>query len=521
MRFLSVVLPFVALFVAAIAIALGSAFPETSWIKWVGLGLALGLMGLWIYLDFNALKLLFKRKGTTYGTSAGVTMIGALLVIIGLGFLSTRPRFNKQYDATSKAINTLSSATMDYVKKLKDSKSEIEVLGFFQDESQKNEFQSLADIYQREGASLKIKYIDPDKEPLLSQAEKLTSPNTVIFRMGNRESRLTSFNEEKLTNALVNVMKEGGKKVYFISGHGEGETTSQEGKGFQVASQLLESQKIEVKSLPLLETGNIPSDADVVILAGSAYDIKEQEVVFLKNYLDQGGSVIVAIDAMKEVKNLNNLLGNYGLNYQEDLVIMDPNDPRVQLYGQNNGIVGGFNKAQKVTQDLGRRGSVEMIVPFLRTIQKSSDVEGQTTESLAKTSKAVVRISGVKSQADLKNLSRDRLSNDNYDVMMAASRKVKTDAGDKEMRLVLVGSSYLINNQGLMMSAAHRDLFASSLSWLMQDNDFISVPTKEMSESSLAMNTGRALLGYYGLSYIYPFAFLAIAIVYWLRRRAA
>lgn len=521
MRFLSVVLPFVAIFVAAIGVALGSAFQEVSWFKWLGLGLATFLLGIWVYIDFQTLKVLFRRKGTSYDTSAGITIIGVLAIIIGLGFLTNRPRFNKQFDATQKGVNTLSDASKEYIGKLKESKTEIEVLAFFQDEAQKNEFQSLSDLYQRAGAQLKIKFIDPEREPILAQSEKLTAANTVILRSGEREARLTAFTEEKLTNALVNVMKDGGKKVYFIAGHGEGETSSQEGKGFQAAAQLLESQKIEVQTLQLLETGAVPKDADVLVLAGSAYDLKEQEVAFLKSYLEGGGALVVAIDAMREVKNLNNLLSNYGLQLEDDLVIMNPNDPRAQLYGQNNGIIGGFNKTQSVTRDMARRGSLDLMLPFLRTIKKTAELEGQSTESLAKTSKAVVRINGVKSESDLKNLTEDRLSNDNFDALMSASRKVKTDAGDKEMRLVVVGSSYLINNQGLTMSAAHRDLFSSTFSWLIQDGDFISVPTKEQAESTLSMSTGGALLSYYGLSYIYPFCFLGLAIIYWMRRRSA
>jgi ABC-type uncharacterized transport system involved in gliding motility auxiliary subunit len=146
---------------------------------------------------------------------------------------------------------------------------------------------------------------------------------------------------------------------------------------------------------------------------------------------------------------------------------------------------------------------------------------GLAIDSLAKTSEVVVRIKGVNSEQDLKNLTQDRLVNGSFDAMSAVTKKVKTESGEKEARLVVIGSSFLVNNQGLMMSAAHRDLFASSLSWLSQDGDFISVPTKEQAESSLSMNTGSALIGFYSLSYIYPFLFLGASLVFWMRRRSA
>jgi ABC-type uncharacterized transport system involved in gliding motility auxiliary subunit len=520
MKFLSVALPFGAIFTCAIGIALGSAFPSAEWLKWAGFGLSLAMAGAWVWVDFSNLKSLFARKGAKYGTSSGVTLIAAMAVIVGLAFLSNRPRFNKQFDATSKGNNTLSEASLNFVQKLKADKVEIEALAFFQDDAQKDEFKALLDLYQRAGATINSKFVDPDKEPLVAQSEKLTSANTVILRNKGREARVTTFNEEKVTNALSNIMKDGGKKVYFLSGHGEGETTSQEGQGFQVATQLLEGQKFEVKPLPLFEKGSVPQDADLVVLAGLKYDLKEQEVGFLKTYLDNGGALIVAVDAVKEVTNLNTLIESYGAKYSNDLVIMNPNDPRAQLYGQNNGIVSGFNKTHGATRDIARKGSVDLMLPFLRTIEKSANTEGLTFDSLAKTSsEVVVRIKGVNSEADLKNLTQDRLENGSFDAIVGISKKVKTEKGEREARLMVVGSSFLVNNQGLMMSAAHRDLFASSFSWLSQDADFIAVPTKEQAESSFEMTTGAAHLGFYSLSYIYPFLFLAASAFYWMRRR--
>ncbi len=521
MKFLTVVLPFVAVFTCAIGVALGNAFPSVEWLKWVGLGLGILLLAGWVWSDLDNFKRMFARKGAKYGTSSGITLLAVLAIIIGTGYLSTRPNLNKQFDATSKGNNTLSEASLTFVKKLKQDKVEIEVLAFFQDDAQKDEFKSFLELYQRSGATINAKYVDPDKEPILAQSEKLTAGNTVIFKNKGREARITTFNEEKITNALSNVMKDGGKKVYFIGGHGEGETTSQEGQGFQVALQLLESQKFEVKSLQLLETGSVPNDADVVILAGSKYDIKEQEIGFLNTYVENGGALIVAIDAVKDMANVNTFLANYGLKFSNDLVIMNPNDPRAQLYGQNNGIISGFNKTHGATRDIAKRGSVDVMLPFLRTIEKVGEPAGYTVDSLAKTSEVVVRIRGVNSEQDLKNLTQDRLDKGSFDAISAVTKKVKTESGEKEARLVVIGSSFLVNNQGLMMSAAHRDLFASSMSWLSQDGDFISVPTKEQAESTLSMNTGSALIGFYSLSYIYPFLFLGASLVFWMRRRSA
>ena len=53
------ILPFASLLVAAFGVAMGSAFPETSFLTSLGLAIALGLLALWIVLDFESFKLFF------------------------------------------------------------------------------------------------------------------------------------------------------------------------------------------------------------------------------------------------------------------------------------------------------------------------------------------------------------------------------------------------------------------------------------------------------------------------------
>ena len=53
--------------------------------------------------------------------------------------------------------------------------------------------------------------------------------------------------EENLTNALLKVIREGKKVVYFLEGHGEHSINNTEREGYSEAKRAIESQNYVVK----------------------------------------------------------------------------------------------------------------------------------------------------------------------------------------------------------------------------------------------------------------------------------
>src|SRR5690606_18749160 len=113
------------------------------------------------------------------------------------------------------------------------------------------------------------------------QALNLTSENTVIFKTETQEARITQFTEEKVTNALVKVLKDRSKKIYFSKGHGEPQLKNKDAESFDIVVTELENNRYEVAELSFLENPKIPDDADLVVIAGARYDLQPQEVTVL------------------------------------------------------------------------------------------------------------------------------------------------------------------------------------------------------------------------------------------------
>src|SRR5439155_10186657 len=109
---------------------------------------------------------------------------------------------------------------------------------------------------------------DPDREPGLARRYGIESYGTIVLETKAKSEKVLDAEEEKLTNGLVKVTREGKRTVYVIQGHGEHDLANTEPPGFSEAKSAMEKANYDVKPLVLAREGKIPDDATVVILPG-------------------------------------------------------------------------------------------------------------------------------------------------------------------------------------------------------------------------------------------------------------
>ena len=112
------------------------------------------------------------------------------------------------------------------------------------------------------------------------------------------------FAERAFTNALMEVTRRRKPKIYFLTGHGEiayespapsMNAPAQQVPSLTVIRQLLTDQGNETAPLDLVQSGAIPEDADVIVIAGPLRDLLDVASQRLANYLDTGGSMMVLL----------------------------------------------------------------------------------------------------------------------------------------------------------------------------------------------------------------------------------
>lgn len=535
--------PFLAAFVGLVGTAIGGGAQESKWVGHLALGIAASLFVLWIALDISNFKRFFSRKGAKYGAGSGIVVTLGLGIIIGLAVITSRPRFNKSFDVTRDQLNTLSEQSVKVAETIRDTKATIKITAYFSDENLEQTFRDLLFMFEARGSSFSVEYLNPQKEPTRAIADKITDLNTVIVRRENLETRLSTFSEEKLTNAFVNVLKDKTKKIYFTKGHGEGALRSEEATGFNLIVQELENTKIIVEELSLLEAAKVPDDADAVVVAGPKYDFKEEETRILEDYLKRGGAVLTMVNGITPVETLNKMLEKFGLAYNSDFLILDPASQQAQMYTQNYTIVSAFDEFHPISRDFASQSQMALPMRSARSIRDIAENPFQMKITLAgKTFDQQVRIKDVRVAADLTEVKRDRLEVGAFPVIAVASGKipgpstanneqspdaVKTDAASDtgatkspETRLIVMGSVEFANNANIA-SAEQRDMFLNMTNYLLQDEDFISIRPKDQSKSELDMKSPISQVVFLLVVFVYPFFFLGSGTLYWLRRRRA
>ena len=540
------ILPFLAVLVVAVGAAIKSSYPGLAWIgssSWV---LAAALLVFWISWDIENFKKFVRRKGAKFGASSSLTVVLGIAILVAVALLSSRARFNKSFDVTRSQTNTLSDQSLKIIAKVKESAEPLKITAWFQDQGAKDNFRNLLSLYDMEGAELNISWFDPRKKPTQAMADKLTSANTVIFRRGKLESRIATFTEEKLTNALVKVLKDKSKKIYFTRGHGEGELKANSPLGYDFVVQELENNKYSAEALMLLETGKVPADADLVVVAGPRYDLRKEEIDFLRDYLQQGGALLVMFDAVTKMDNLAAFTEEFGVTINDDLLLLPPDDPRALLLGQNNALVTDFNDFHSVTKDFARQSASTLLMPNVRSLAKVEDNKHKmNVELVAKTSDSIVKVDNVTDKSDLGEITQDRVTAGKFAVIAVATGKTKTpqlaDAGteqnkkeeakdvdnkalpsveEKQVRLIVTGSSHFARNQGMQTAVEHRDMFVNMTNFLLEDEDFISLRPRDVTKSSIALTSSMSQLILKLICFFYPIIFMGSGVVSWLRRRS-
>ncbi len=536
-------MPFLAIIAAMLGFVSKNSLDVGSMVPDILFVVSLVTLLVWIGMFHEKLALFFRHKGTKnrFVALGSVILVGA--ICIGLGMLANRPRFNLSWDTTRDRTNTLSDQSVTVIEKFKKQHDPVRVMAFIESEEEKDRFDKMIGLYQRKMLPVDIEFVDAASDPTKAMSNKVSVANTVIFHYGGNESRITTFSEEKITNALMKLLKAKVKKIYFTKGHGESDTESQEADGLHFLTQDLENNSYSVEELSLLEKGGVPDDAGLVVVAGPKYDFSTAEAGLLNRYLGNGGALLIMMNALKPLETLKSLTKDYGIEINDDLVLLSQEDPRVQLIGQNNAIVSSFDAFSPMTKDFARRSGVAMIMGNTRSLAAAQDNPKHTKVTLvANTLDTMVSISDVRTERDLAKVKPEQIKQGPFAVMALATtmtggselakgeKNSEGSKGDvnvltessaaKKVQVVVTGSADFVTNKGVQRHE-NFDMAMNIVNFLLEDEDFISIRPKAATTSSFDMTAPSSHFNLLLISFVFPFVFLGLGVFLWLRRRSA
>lgn len=484
--------------------------PDRWWLSSaIGLLLLATLAAIW-RLNRRALK----SRSIAYGTHS---LLMSLLVVSILGvvnFLGARNPI--KFDLTSSKVHTLSEQTRKLVRELK---APIKLV-LFAKPAQRQQFKPMLEAYQGLNSSkVGIDYVDPDKEPVRAKQAGIKKYGTLQILAGSRDTQIEEVSEEKLTNALLKVLKEKTPEFCVLTGHGEKSFSSTEADGFDAMRQALTSQAYSVKDLNLVGTGRIPESCSVVLVWGPTKAFFPQEITALADHLKAGGRILIGVDMVfsgtDPGEELKPLLAPWGVSLSRALLI-DPSMRAMEL-GSSVLITNQFAKDHVITRDLNNF----IALPFARPIVRTKEVLPETVkvQNLLSTSPkawAETDIKGLVAGAARFDAGQDSMGVLNPAV--AIEGKLAGSTAPKASRLAVFGSASFANNN-ISRMLNNSDLFLNAAAWLAEDDSTIAIRPRQSEAGRLDISQKEGLGIFLVTVVVMPLLVASAGIGFWAVRR--
>ena len=306
--------------IAVPRLILNAWMPIFTWVP-----MAIGLVGiaLSVFYDLKFYMSFFTMRTTKHGMNMGLLI---LLVIVGLVMVNfVVLRHDKKWDVTQEGLNSLSDQSVKILEKIKEP---LMVKVFYRKGTQeidglKGRFAKLVEMYGDKNNNVKLEFIDIIKRPDQKEDFQLDKENLAAFVVyKGKKNKIDELTEEAMTKALIKVTREQNKVIYFTAGHGEKDINSQQQdvEGASDFKKELGDASYEVKDVKLFETGKVPDDAQVLIIAGPQKAFLDAELKALRDYVEKGGKLLIALDPGQQ-SNLNGFLNQIGVDYQNNYVL--------------------------------------------------------------------------------------------------------------------------------------------------------------------------------------------------------
>ena len=138
--------------------------------------------------------------------------------------------------------------------------------------------------------------LDPQRELEMVQRFDVTLSRTVVVSAGDNHTVLLQPDESALINAVYRLTTGTRPVVYHLSGHGEHLLDSKERPGYSSYAKLLQAQGYDLRRLTLADRGEVPTDADLLVMAGPRLAPEPHEFAAIDSFLRRGGSLLALLD---------------------------------------------------------------------------------------------------------------------------------------------------------------------------------------------------------------------------------
>jgi ABC-type uncharacterized transport system involved in gliding motility auxiliary subunit len=495
---------------------------QSTWSTWQWAALIVGAALIFASISARQAEIrdTLGRRSARFGINSAVSVVFLIGILAFVNYLGAQ--HVKRVDMTTEKIYSLSDQSASVAQQIK---QDLKIKAFYPG-GEYAPAKELLDLFKAKNNKISYEFIDPDKQPQIAQQYSVSQYGdfqnpmtgesvrygTMIMEMGGKTERIEKqsepVREEDLTNSLMKIVKGEKKTIYFVQGHGERSIDDSERKGYSNAKGGLEKENYVLKPLNLVQENKIPDDAAALVMLGPTSEPFPNELDLIDGYLNKGGSVAIFLDP-PPAASLNDFMKKWSIDVGNNIVVDSSGVGRLFGAGPTIPLVTNYGN-HKITE----RFKVMTFFPLVRSVTPAKPpVNGIMAETLFSSNE---RSWG---ETDLK--SNQAEFNEKTDLKGPVSLAVVAtkDLGEnKKARLVVFGDSDFASNQAYG-TQGNGNLFLNTISWLAQDENFISIRAKNPEDRRLTMTEAQGRLVSSVMLLFLPVGVIIAGVSVWMKRR--
>ncbi|HDT15026.1 MAG TPA: hypothetical protein ENN55_02335 [Firmicutes bacterium] len=471
---------------------------------------------IYIFIDRERVLKAAASRQARYGINAGIYTLLVLGIIVVIQAIAvSRPVV---IDLTEEKKYTLSEQTLNVLNSLD---AGINAYYFYSVSARSVRVEDRLKMYETASPKFRFFAVDADKNP--AEAQRLGIERYGLIALQREDTgaieRVELLSEEGITNALLRLVRDEVKKIYFTTGHGEPaiDAPHNDKNGISIFAGELKKVNYGTGELEIFSEGKVPEDCAVLVIAGPKTDIFPGEADAISDYLLKGGRIVVMYPPMTGLPNLEKLMLKYGITAHNDIVV----DNVSRMLGGDflMPIISSYDY-HKITAALGRTSS---FMPMARSFNIKSEINGIKLYPIAETHPSAW------GETDLAGIRQGRAAKDekDYSAPLIVAAIADIDNGvfasgiqsvDTNAKIVVFGSvEFVLNNY--IGTAANKNFVMNTISYLAEDEDLLAIPPKDNSFEPLFMSKVQGRMLFLIPAVFLPLLFLAAGIMVFVRRR--
>lgn len=483
-----------------------------------------------------------KKRRMKIGALALISTIVVIAAVIAVNYFVDyiADRYVLEIDMTSKGEYEISDETVQLLSTLSEPIT-ITVLCDETDYNNNSDLRRLPKVLQRyeqlSHGNVTVKYINAVNNPaIFSQYDQLgdLSSGDIIVESSKRYKSMSPYDlleyqssnnsstsgsasnetkyltglraEQRLTSAILYVTANKVPKAAYLTGH-------QESTEHETLDTLLASANYDTQELSLMQEGKVPDDVDMLLILQPQGDFTTEEIDALDEFMSNGGKMIVSYASnTPTLTNLEEYFTEWGVAYDDKMVY----DNERCFAGTNFYLMPNVSTVEGLTDNLDTKSYV--IIPGARPITTLWEQDNwRGTQVLMSTS----------NNSYAKDLSSETTNYEQSDTDETGPFNVGVLSYQNSMHNLNSTYSYaLFLNAGFLSDSTldntaflNKDYVLAALNFMTDDSEAVSIASKDLTSTTLAVPGSAKSVLFYLLILIIPGVCLVSGIAVWARRR--